>query len=279
MRAARDASSPSTRAEGSLPSMRAAPGSLPSMRSEGSLPSTRAAREGSPPSMRAARPGHAFDAMAVDVSERGMKLEVVGASLKALLDSSDSLVRLEVTLAHAQLGPVAPFAGHVQWRGPGGDRNSWTLGARFDAPIPAHVLSQILRHGAPIAKGTSALPALGLGVVAILVAIGWYRSRTEAAVESENAARRLSSTEDDLAEVKSELERCRSRPMAPPVAAVAPFAAPAPTGAVPRPDVAPLGRADAGSLMPATIGASIQGVPDAWTTATDSRNADADKED
>jgi len=265
--------------EGSLPSIRAArEGSQPSMRAEGSLPSTRVAREGSQPSMRAARPAHLFEALAVDVSERGMKLEVAGASLKALLDSSDSLVRLEVTLAHAQLGPVAPFAGHVQWRGPGAGRNSWTLGARFDAPIPAHVLSQILRHGAPAPKGTSALPALVLGGVAILVAIGWYRSRSEAAVESENTARRLSSTEDDLAEVKSELERCRSRQLAP--RAAAPLAVATQTGAVLRADVPVLSRADAGVSMPAETGASIQGVPDAWTlTAIESRNADAGKED
>jgi len=281
MRAAGDASLPSTRAEGSSSSMRASPGSQPSMRSEGSLPSMRAAREISQASMRAARPGHIFDALAVDVSERGMKLEVVGASLKALLDSSDSLVRLEVTLAHAQLGPVAPLTGHVQWRGPGGDRNSWTLGARFDAPIPAHVLSHILRHGAPTAKGTSALPALGLGVVAVLVAIGWYRSRAEAALESENTARRLSSTEDDLAEVKSELERCRSRPMAPPVAATAAFAPPAQTGAVLRAiEAAVLVRADAAGLVSAMTGASIQGVPDASTfNATDSRDASIGEED
>jgi hypothetical protein len=117
--------------------------------------------------------------------------------------------------------------------------------------------------------------------VAILVAIGWYRSRAEAALESENTARRLSSAEDDLAEVKSELERCRSRQMAPPVAVAAAFAPPAQTGAVVRAiDAAVLVRADAGGLIPATMGASIQGEPDAWTsTTTDSRNAGAGKED
>jgi hypothetical protein len=205
------------RAEGSVPSLRAGrEGSIPSLRAAGdaSIPSLRAAR-GSERAMRAARPVQVFDGLAVDVSERGMKLEVTGASLKALLDSSDPLVRLEVTLAHPLLGHVGTLTGHVQWRGPGADRNAVTLGARFDAPFHAHVLSQMLRYGATTAKETNALPAFGLGVVALLVAIGWYRSQRAATIESENTARRLSGTEDDLAEVKSELERCRSRALAP----------------------------------------------------------------
>jgi hypothetical protein len=273
--------------EGSVSSMRAA--------GEGSMPSTRAAR-GSQPSVRAARPAQLFEALAVDVSERGMKLEVAGVSLKALLDSSDLLVRLEVTLAHPQLAHVGPLTGHVQWRGPGTDRNSWTLGARFDAPFHAHVLSQILRFGATTAKGTSALPALGLGVVALLVAIGWYRAQTAAAVESENAARRLSSAEDDLAEVKSELERCRSRQLAPPAGPGVAHASPPDIGVQPRADMVALLRADIGALLrsdagapsradasgavTADTGAPAHGLPavSAWTAATESRDADAEKE-
>jgi hypothetical protein len=264
MRAAREGSSPSIRAarEGSLPSMRAA--------REVSTAPMRPAGEawGSQSAMRAARPAHAFDGLAVDVSERGMKLEVSGASLKALLDSSDPLVRLEVTLAHAQLGHVGALTGHVQWRGPGADRNSWTVGARFDAPIPAHVLSQILRYGATAARGTNALPALGLGVVALLVAIGWYRSQTAAAVETENTARRLSSTEDDLAEAKSELERCRSRQLAPPpaVAAAVAHASPVEMGSVLRADVGTLARADAGTVLRADAAAPMRAVADGLTT-------------
>ena len=245
---------------------------------EVSTPPMRPAGEawGSQSAMRAARPAHVFDGLAVDVSERGMKLEVAGASLKALLDSSDPLVRLEVTLAHAQLGHVGALTGHVQWRGPGADRNSWTVGARFDAPIPAHVLSQILRYGATAARGTNALPALGLGVVALLVAIGWYRSQTAAAVETENTARRLSSTEDDLAEAKSELERCRSRQLAPPPAvAGAARASPvemgvvlrADVGTLPRADVGTLPRADAGNVLRADAAAPMRAVADGLTTA------------
>jgi hypothetical protein len=148
-------------------------------------------------------------AMALDVSERGLLLEIAGASIQTVLDASDPLVGVEFAFMHPDLRYLGPRAGHVQWRRAGPDRNTWALGARLDVPLTPDDISRIVRCSTNRPKSRPGVAVL-FGATALLGVLGWYRSHATDVAERDGTMRRLSMTEDDLIQVKQELERCRA---------------------------------------------------------------------
>jgi hypothetical protein len=154
-------------------------------------------------------------ALVVDVSEQGMKLEMAGAPLRALLAASDPLVRLEVVFTHPDLRSIGRKSGHAQWRRAGGDRDTLGLGARFDTVFKPYEMNRILqvgRIGSSEESGrTGAVPVLLVfGLALALVGIGWYRSHSADAAERDRLEQRVSRAEDDLSDIKGAAERCRA---------------------------------------------------------------------
>jgi hypothetical protein len=156
-------------------------------------------------------------ALAVDVSEHGMKLEIAGAPLRPLLDASDPLVQLELVFTHPDLRSMGSKFGHVQWRRAAGDRDIVGLGARFDTVFQPHEMSRMLRvgriGGSEEPGRAGVLPLLlvfGLALALLLVGASWHRSHSADAAERDRLERRLSSAEDDLSDVRGAEERCRA---------------------------------------------------------------------
>jgi hypothetical protein len=157
---------------------------------------------------------HAF---AVDISERGMKVEIAAAPLRSFLEASDPLVQVVVTFTHPDLRSLGPRPGHVQWRRAGGERNTWELGARFDTVIEPDEMNRIIRVGRvgrpEESRRSNAVPIpllLVSGLALALVGIGWYRSQSADAAERERLEQRLSHAEDELSDLKAADERCRT---------------------------------------------------------------------
>jgi hypothetical protein len=156
---------------------------------------------------------HAF---AVDVSERGIKLEIAAAALRSFLEASDPLVQVVVAFTHPDLRSLGPKPGHVQWRHIGRDRNTWEVGARFDTVIEPDEMSRIVRAGrvggSEESERASALPLpllLVSGLALALLGIGWYRSHSAGEAEREQLEQRLSQAEEELTDLKGAEERCR----------------------------------------------------------------------
>jgi hypothetical protein len=234
-------------------------------------------------------------AVAVDVSEQGMKLQFVGAPLRAVLEASDPLVQIEVVFTHPDLRSIGPAAGHAQWRLAGGDGDTWGLGVRFDAAFKPHEMSRILRVGRTDsykeswAPGT--LPVLVFGLASALLGIGWYRSHSAAAAERGLLERRISIAEDALSVLKGAEERCfadlnaRPRPeaVAPPKATAEPSApavenAPAALETA-KPDQAPALDLQSALPAPSEPHAGLPPIADATDARSTSSGADAAVED
>ena len=155
-----------------------------------------------------------IQAMALDVSERGFKLEMAGESVKAILDSSDPLVGLEVAFMHEELRHVGSRPGHVQWRRAGSDRNTWALGARLDRSLSAEELTEIFRCSASVPKSRP----VGWVVVGVATAVGallWYAAHERGLAEREASARRFAAIEEELGRLRRDVDRCRSSAAAP----------------------------------------------------------------
>jgi hypothetical protein len=148
-------------------------------------------------------------AMALDVSERGLLLEIAGGSIQAVLDASDPLVGLEFVFMHDDLRYIGPRAGHVQWRRAGPDRNTWALGARLDVPLTADEISRIVRCSTNRPKSRPGVVVL-FGATVLLGALGWYRSHATDVAERDATMRRLSTTEDELTQLRREMDLCRA---------------------------------------------------------------------
>jgi hypothetical protein len=197
-------------------------------------------------------------ALAVDVSEQGMRLEIAGAPLRALLETSDPLVKLEVAFTHPELRSIGTRLGHAQWRR-AGERSTWGLGARFDVVFKPHEMSRILRIGRignsedPERSGT--LPLLLIfGFVLALVSIGWFRTHSADAAERDRLQQRLSSVDDDLVELKGAEERCRAELNARPTAAAS-----AGTKAAPAPTPLPAAQAQLAATEPPSQPPALEG--------------------
>jgi hypothetical protein len=150
-----------------------------------------------------------IQAMALDLSERGLCLEIAGGSIQAVLDASDPLVGLEFAFMHEGLRDLGPRVGHVQWRRAGSDRNTWALGARLDVPLTATEISRIVRFGTNRPKSRPGI-AVVFGTTALLGVLGWYRTHATDMAERDAITRRLSTAEDDLSQLRREMDLCRT---------------------------------------------------------------------
>ena len=209
-----------------------------------------------------------IQAMALDVSERGFKLEISGESVKAILDSSDPLVGLEVGFMHDELRSVGARAGHVQWRRAGSDRNTWSLGARLDKALSAEDLTQILRCSTSVPRPRRA-GLLVVGVASLVGALAWYGAYANGAAERDTSARRFATIEGELARLRREVDRCRASldalaaaaATSPPAPATASVASVARDAAAGERTAGALGSADASGELAATDADSGVGWP------------------
>jgi hypothetical protein len=147
--------------------------------------------------------------MALDLSERGLRLEIAGGSIQAVLDASDPLVGLEFAFMQDGLRDLGPRAGHVQWRRAGSDRSTWALGARLDVPLTADEISRVVRFGTNKPKSRPGV-AVVLGTTALLGVLGWYRTHATDMAERDATMRRLSTAEEDLIQLRREMDLCRT---------------------------------------------------------------------
>jgi len=148
-------------------------------------------------------------ALALDVSERGMKIEVAGLSTKFFRDASDPLVRLEVAFTHPRLGHIGTRGGYVRWRRTGKDPHTLALGAWFDGSFTAAELSRIVECGTELPVGKKhPWATVALGIATTLLGVGWYRSHADDVRRDGGNMHRLVDTENALADTQANLERC-----------------------------------------------------------------------
>jgi hypothetical protein len=171
----------------------------------------------------------AIYALALDVSERGMQVELSGAVAKTFLSAIDVMASVQVGFVHKELRRLGDHIARVQWSRTASERDACVLGLKFDKAFDTSAVEAMVRCGPVFAAPESnwkRTAVFGVGGVLLFGAVLFGLRQMDRADE---LSRAMLATEKDRSEARRLLDDCAavkrpspSGPVVEPPAATAP---------------------------------------------------------